>query len=399
MAANNSTTQEQIHQEVLNQENYIVSLRRHFHKYPEVSLKEFKTIQRIREELDGIGLPYINVGETGVLATLEGGKGPGKKLLLRADIDALPMDDKTGAEYASVNAGVNHACGHDGHASALLGAAKVLKNRQADIEGTILFAFQPAEEIGAGARQFVRGGFVDDVDHVFGIHLSSRNELGKIIATPGPTNASCDIFKINVHGKSGHVSNPDLGRDALVSAAAIVTELQTIVAREVKPSDEVVVGIGVLQAGTNYNIIANEAIIEGTVRTFDPDVREQVLASVERIARLTAEAHRTSIDFSNYDAAAPLINDERAAEHAFQAAAKIVGEENIITDAPKSMGADDFADFLAVAPGIYCFVGTQSSEKTAFNHHHERFDIDEKGLFHAAELHVTYALDYLENPF
>lgn len=388
-----------IHEEILEIEDYIVALRRYFHKYPEVSLKEFQTIQRIREELEEIGVPYINVGETGVLATLEGGKGPGKKLLLRADIDALPMADLTGAEYASVNPGVNHACGHDGHASALLGAVRVLKAHQDDFAGTIVIAFQPAEEIGAGARQFVRGGFVDDVDHVFGIHLSSRNPLGQIVAKPGPNNASCDIFKIKVHGKSGHVSNPDQGRDALVSAAAIVTELQTIVARETKPSDEVVVGIGVLRAGTNYNIIANEAIIEGTVRTFDPVVREKVLESVERIARLTAEAHRTSVEFSNYDAAAPLINDARAAEHAFQAAAKIVGAENIITDAPKSMGADDFADFLAVAPGIYCFVGTQSDEKTAFNHHHEQFDIDEKGLLIAAELHVTYALDYLANPF
>lgn len=391
--------QEEIHQKVLNTEEYIISLRRHFHKHPEVSLKEYKTIERIREELDKIGLPYINVGETGVLATLKGKKGPGKTILLRADIDALPLEDKTNTSYTSIYPSANHACGHDGHVAALLGAAKVLKGYERDFEGTIEFAFQPAEEIGAGARQFVRGGHVDHIDHVFGIHLSSRNELGKIVATPGPSNASCDIFKINVTGKSGHVSNPDLGRDALVSAAAIVTELQTIVSREVKPSDEVVVGIGVLRAGTSYNIIANEATIEGTVRTFDPEVRKQVLEAVERIARLTAESHRTSIEFSNYDAAAPLINDATAAKRAFQVLSKIVGEDNIITNAPKSMGADDFADFLAVAPGIYCFVGTQSSPQTAFNHHHEEFDIDEKGLLYAAELHVTYAIDFLEKPF
>lgn len=389
--------QEEIHQKVLDTQEYMIHLRRHFHKHPEVSLKEYETIQRIREELDTIGLPYINVGETGVLATLNGRKGSGKTILLRADIDALPLEDKTNASYTSVHPGANHACGHDGHASALLGAAKVLKGYENALEGTVEFAFQPAEEIGAGARQFVRGGYVDHIDHAFGIHLSSRNELGKIVATPGPSNASCDIFKIKVTGKSGHVSNPDLGRDALVSAAAIVTELQTIVSREVKPSDEVVVGIGVLRAGTNYNIIANEATIEGTVRTFDSGVRKQVLEAVERIARLTAESHRTSIVFSNYDAAAPLINDATAAQHAFQAAAKIVGEKNVITDAPKSMGADDFADFLAIAPGVYCFVGTQSSPQTAFNHHHEEFDIDEKGLLHAAELHVTYALDYLKS--
>lgn len=394
-----SIEQTAIHQEVATVYDYIVSLRRHFHQHPEVSLKEFETIQRIKEELDEIGIDYIPVGETGVLATLPGGKGAGKKILLRADIDALPLPDQTGAPYASLNPGVNHACGHDGHASALLGAIRVLKSHQADFAGTIQFAFQPAEEIGAGARQFVRGGFIDDIDHVFGIHLQSGTALGKIVATPGPSNASCDIFKIKVHGKSGHVSRPDLGRDALVSAAAIVTELQTIVSREVNPTDEVVVGIGVLRAGTNYNIIANEAEIEGTVRTFSPEVREQVLAAVERIAKNTAESHRTTIEFSNYDAAAPLINDLAAAEHAFKVAAKIVGEDNVITNAPKRMGADDFADYLAVAPGVYCFVGTQSDEKTSYDHHHEKFDIDEKALAIAAELHVSYALEYLASPF
>lgn len=387
--------QDLLRQEVLEQEDYIVSLRRHFHQYPEVSLKEYETIQRIREELEKIDLPYVNVGETGVLATLEGGKGTGRTILLRADIDALPMDDRTGTPYASVNQGVNHACGHDGHASALLGAARVLQAHQADFAGTILFAFQPAEEIGAGARQFVRGGYVDGVDHVFGIHVSSQHPLGKIVAKPGPNNASCDIFKIKVHGKSGHVARPHLGRDALVSAAAIVTELQTIVAREVNPAHEAVVGIGVLQSGTNYNIIASEAAIEGTVRTFDNDVRAQVLEAVERKARLVAESHRTTIEFSNYDAAAPLINDAAAAKRAYRVASRIVGEQNIITDAPKSMGADDFADFLAVAPGIYCFVGTASDGKTSYNHHHEQFDLDERGLLYAAELHVSYALDFL----
>jgi amidohydrolase len=394
-----SIEQTTIHQEVAAVYDYIVSLRRHFHQHPEVSLKEFETIQRIKEELDEIGIDYIPIGETGVLATLRGGKGAGKKILLRADIDALPLPDQTGAPYASLNPGANHACGHDGHASALLGAIRVLKSYQSDFAGTIQFAFQPAEEIGAGARQFVRGGFIDDIDHVFGIHLQSGTALGKIVATPGPSNASCDIFKIKVHGKSGHVSRPDLGRDALVSAAAIVTELQTIVSREVNPTDEVVVGIGVLHAGTNYNIIANEADIEGTVRTFSPQVRAQVLAAVERIAKNTAESHRTTIEFSNYDAAAPLINDLAAAEHAFKVAAKIVGEGNVITNAPKRMGADDFADYLAVAPGVYCFVGTQSDEKTSYDHHHEKFDIDEKGLAIAAELHVSYALEYLQNPF
>ncbi|MFZ2506079.1 MAG: amidohydrolase, partial [Trichococcus flocculiformis] len=184
--------QQQIHQEVTDIYDYIIALRRHFHRHPEPSLKEFETIQRIKEEVEEIGVPYINVGETGILATLEGGKGSGKTILLRADIDALPLPDETGKPYASVNPGFNHACGHDGHTASLLGALKILKEHQDEFAGTIQFAFQPAEEIGAGARQFVRGGYIDGIDHVFGIHLQSGTQVGKIVATPGPSNASCD---------------------------------------------------------------------------------------------------------------------------------------------------------------------------------------------------------------
>lgn len=392
------TTKQSIQEEIQQHAEAVIELRRHFHQYPEASLKEFETIKKIKEELNKLAIPFQEVGETGVLATIESTKGTGKTIILRADIDALELEDATGKSYQSKNPGLNHACGHDGHAAALLGAAKILNNHTSDFTGTIKLAFQPAEEIGAGARQFVKGGFVENIDQVFGIHLDSSVPVGKLVATKGPTNASCDIFKIEVEGLSSHVAQPDVGRDALLSAASIVVELQKIAAREVSPLDPVVIGIGVLDAGTRYNIVANHAVIEGTVRAFSHETRAFVLKRVEEIANQVAEAHRTKVSsFNIHDAAGPLINDDTATELAQKVAAQIVSIENVVTDHTKSLGADDFADFLSKAPGVYGRVGTRNLEnpETHYGHHHEKFDIDEAGLALATEFHVNYALAYL----
>ncbi|MCC5890345.1 MAG: amidohydrolase [Alkalibacterium sp.] len=377
----------------------VIALRRYFHQYPEASLKEYETVKRIKQELEVLDIPFEAVGETGALGTIRGKKGPGKTVLLRADIDALELEDAKDTPYKSKNPGLHHACGHDGHTAALLGAAKILKKQEGQFSGTIKLAFQQAEEIGAGARQFVKGGFVEDVDQVFGLHLDSSVPVGKIVSVPGATNASCDIFKLKVHGKSAHAAQPDKGVDALLAAAAITVELQSIVGREVSPLDNVVVAVGVLNAGTRYNIVANQAVLEGTVRTFSHETREHVLEAVERVARRVAESHRASIEFENYDAAAPLINSKEPSDRAAQIASVIVGEENVIRSQPKSLGADDFADFLAEAPGVYARVGTRDLDNsdTWYGHHHEKFDIAEEGLVHATELHVRYALDYLKD--
>ncbi|EXJ22728.1 N-acyl-L-amino acid amidohydrolase [Alkalibacterium sp. AK22] len=377
----------------------IIELRRYFHQHPEPSLKEFETIRRIKEELDTLDIPYESVGETGVIGTIEGQAGPGKTILLRADIDALELEDAKDTVYRSKNPGLNHACGHDGHTAALLGAARVLKEQAEYFPGTIRLAFQQAEEIGAGARQFVQGGFVEGVDQVFGLHLDSSVLVGEIVSAAGATNACCDIFKIQVKGQSAHAARPDKGVDALLAAAALTVELQSIVGREVSPLDHVVVGVGVLNAGTRYNIVANQAELEGTVRAFSHEARASVLEAVERVARRVGEAHRAEIHFENYDAAAPLINGAEPAARAARVAANIVGEAHVITSQPKSLGADDFADFLAEAPGVYARVGTRDpkDEGTWHGHHHELFDIAEEGLIYAAELHVRYALDYLNS--
>lgn len=387
-----------VRQEVLADAAWVVDLRRYFHQHPEASLKEFETIKRIKEELAALDIPYESVGETGAIGTIEGELGSGKTILLRADIDALELEDAKDVPYKSKFPGLHHACGHDGHIASLLGAAKVLRSNRDKFAGTIKLAFQQAEEIGAGARQFVDGGFVDDVDEVFGIHLDSSVPVGELVSVIGATNASCDIFKIQVHGKSAHAARPDQGIDALLAAAAITVELQSIVSRELDPLDSAVVAVGVLNSGSRYNIVANHAELEGTVRTYSHKTRDFVLGAVERIARNIATAHRCTIEFENYDAAAPLINDEKSADRAAKVAAEIVGEENVRRDLPKSLGADDFADFLAEAPGVYARVGTRNleDEETWFGHHHENFDIDERSLAYATEYHIRYALKFLE---
>lgn len=272
-----------------------------------------------------------------------------------------------------------------------------MKAHEADFKGTIKIAFQQAEEIGAGARQFVEGGYLADVDEVFGLHLDSSVPVGKLLAVSGSTNASCDIFKITVHGKSAHVGNPHEGIDAALTAAAITVDLQQIIARELAPNEGAVVAIGKIEAGTRYNIVANKAVLEGTVRTFSTETRNKVLAAVERIASSVATAHRATIEFSNYAAAAPVINNSESAKRAAAIESSIVGEQNVITEHQPSFGADDFADYLAVVPGVYARVGTRNldNKDTWYPHHHEKFDIDETGLALATELLVRYALDYL----
>ena len=383
---------------VNNEEEYIVNLRRFFHANPEPSLKEYKTAQKIEQELKTLGIPYERVGETGVIGYIGGAK-KGKTIALRADIDALEIDETNDIEYTSVNKGLMHACGHDAHTASLLGAAKILKSKENEINGSIKLLFQQAEEIGQGARQFVAEGHLKDVDNVFGLHVSSGLDTGKVTVTPGPIAASCDYFKVKITGKSSHVSRPHTGIDALYIASQVVVNLQAIVARQTDPVDPVVVGIGVLNSGTRYNIIANEAVLEGTFRTFSFETRDKTQECIEKITESIASAYgaEAEIEFRSYSS--PVINDEASALFAAEVARTIVGEENLITNQEKALGADDFAEFQAEVPGVYVNVGTRNpeDEDTQFPHHNGRFNIDERGLLISTEFYVSYALKYLNS--
>lgn len=380
---------------VLAEQAYLTDLRRHFHAHPEVSLKEYETCKKIEAELDSMGIPHKRIGETGVYGWIDGKKaGDGVTVALRADIDALAMEDLKEVPYHSQNAGVCHACGHDAHTATLLTAAKILKTKENEFSGQVRLFFQQAEEIGQGARQFVQAGLLDGVTRVFGAHVTSHLDSGKISLTAGPQNASCDYFKIQIHGKGAHVSTPQLGVDALYIASQIVVQLQTIVSRNTDPLETVVVGVGKLQAGTQYNIVAEHAVLEGTTRSFLPEVRKFTNDRVVRIAKETAALYGAEAEVEFLDFAAPLVNDAKAVEEVIAVTAEFLPREDIISDFQKALGADDFADYLAVTRGMYAFVGTRNSKDphTAVAHHHGLFDVDEEALLISCNVYVDYAL-------
>lgn len=389
---------EEIKKEVINNHDYVVSLRRYFHMHPELSKKEYNTALKIEEELDKLNIYHKRVDETGVYAVIKG-KNSGKTVLLRADIDALPILEKSDVSYKSLNDGVMHACGHDGHIATLLGAAKILSNHLDDIYGTIILNFQQAEEIGYGARQFIDRGLVNNVDRCFGIHVASNLESGKIAIVKGPNNASVDWFKMNVYGKSTHVSQPEKGIDALYIASLIVVSLQSIASRLNSPMDNVLVGIGKMTSGTSYNIVASEAELEGTVRCLTKEIRKNTKESIERIANNIAAMYNASVKFEWKDFTSPLINDNEACDECITIANEIFGANNVVKDRKPSLTGDDMAEYINVCKGAYLYLGTRNPKKpnTLSAQHNEYFDIDEDALINSVSMYSLYALEYLYN--
>lgn len=383
---------------VLKEREYITSLRRYFHQHPEGSLKEYNTANKIEEELDKLNIPHKRIGETGVLGIIKGKKTSNKVLAIRADIDALKVPDNKDEKYKSINEGYNHACGHDGHTASLLGTAKILKEREEELGGEIRLFFQQAEEIGQGARIFVKEGCLDGVEEILGAHVSSEIPLGKVSVTAGPCCASCDYFKVTVKGKGGHVSKPHLSTDALYIASQIVVNLQSIVSRQTDPIDTVVVGIGLIKGGTTYNTVADEVTLEGTTRTFNFESRKKTNKAVEKIAKNIASMYGAEAEVEFRDYAAPLVNDEKVSKEVAELVKEIIGEENLITNKPKQLGADDFADYLVLVPGTYIQVGTRNEENpnTCRAHHNEFFDLDEEGLLLLTDIEVEYVLNKLK---
>ncbi len=369
---------------------YVIDLRRYFHMHPENSGEEFQTALKIEEELDKMGIAHHRFGGTGIIAELKGQQSSNQTILLRADIDALPMQDEKTCEYASQTQGIMHACGHDAHTASLLLAAKVLKLTETDWNGNVKLVFQPAEEIGHGALQLINANEVKNVDAVFSLHVDSGLDSGLIGVRSGPMMASCDSFDITVTGRSGHVSVPHLSVDALYTACSIVTQLQSIVSRKVDPIESAVVGVGVLQSGTSYNIVADNAFIQGTTRAFTHATRKLLNESVTRIAENTAAANGASVKITFKDANAPLINDPEWTRRMVNACSSEFGEETIQSNVPQSLGADDFAELLALRPGVYMRVGSRNSSdpNTGVSHHHPLFDIDETSLARAAKLFI-----------
>ena len=378
---------------------YLTALRRDFHQHPELGLQEFRTAGRIEEELDRVGIPHTRVGQTGVLGTLRGAAAGTGAVVLRADIDALPIQETAETDYRSQTPGVMHACGHDAHTACLLGAARLLSRHREDFGGEVRFVFQPAEEIGKGALDFVEAGVLRGADRVFGLHVAPELPVGTVGLKPGLNNAAVDHFRITVQGRSAHVATPQLGADALYIASHTVVALQALVTRLTSPVEPVIIGVGTLNAGTAYNAVAASAVLQGTTRTISQESRQRVREQIERTARNIADTYGGAVEVEWTGVTPPLINDPRACREA-AAAAQAMGEDlRVITDRELSLCGDNFAEYLLHIPGAYAYLGSGNPALPNTEHsiHSADFDLDEDALALGAEFSAACALWVLTN--
>ncbi|KHE71921.1 M20 family metallopeptidase [Halobacillus sp. BBL2006] len=386
---------ETIFQAIDDQYNQMVETRRYLHQYPEVSFKEEKTAQFIIDTYERLGLPYQSeVGGNGVIATLEGGK-PGKTVVLRADFDALPIQEENEVSYKSLNDGAMHACGHDGHTAALLGLAEALVPFKEQIPGTIVFLHQHAEEYApGGAKPILETGLLDHVDAVFGTHIWVNTPTGVIQTSKGPFMAGADRFEIRIQGKGGHGAQPHQTKDAIVIASQLVTSLQQVVSRRVDPLKTAVLSVGTFEAGHTFNIIADSAEMTGTVRTFDNEVQELIIEEMEKIVKGTCTGYDAEYEFNYYKGYPPVVNHEAEAEmilkRSHEADASLKTEE-----IEPVMAGEDFAYYLLNKPGAFYFTGGQIPDHY-YPHHHPKFDFDERALNHAAKTLIQAYRSYQE---
>ncbi|MBO7355339.1 MAG: amidohydrolase [Lachnospiraceae bacterium] len=365
----------------------MVNLRRWFHEHPESSFREVTTAERIRSELDRLGLSWEAVGN-GTVAVLEGKDADGPVIGLRADIDALEITEKNDVPYRSLNEGLMHACGHDAHIAALFGAIEILKQHREEFSGRVKFIFQPAEEIGKGAQTIVDSGLISDVDAFFGIHVKSLREVGYIEASAGAIMGGANSLDITLTGKSGHGGRPYQAIDTITCGAQIVQGLQYIVSREIPANDAAVITVGQFHAGTRDNIVAGSAHISGTVRILDDGVREKVASSVRRYVKGISEAANVKAEVRCEFATPVLYNSGELYDDVVESAGKVVSKDAVIPVKP-DLGTEDFSAYSQIAPSFFVFVGAGGD----YPHHHERFDIDERVLPISAALHASFALD------
>ena len=374
-------------------QEYVVSFRRELHEHPELSNQEFWTTDRIAKELEGMGLTGRRFDPTGVCADIVGGK-PGKMIALRADIDALPVQEDTGLPFASKNEGVMHACGHDTHAAMLMGATKALVSKKDELAGTVRVIFQPAEENVTGARMLVKQGVLDGVSMIFGQHIAGMMPVGAMSTAAGPSAAASDHFVIKVHGKSCHGAMPNTGADATLAAANVVCALQSIVSREIAPAEPAVVTVGQFMSGTAKNVVSGEAELGGTVRTFSRELRKTMPERLERIAKQIAAAYRCTAELDYDFSVDVLVNDEAATEVAKGAILKVIDDPKMfLTNLPRQMGAEDFAEYTPVVPGAFAILGGGGEYPQHSNH----FTIDEKSLETGVAFLIQVAYDALNS--
>ncbi len=376
-------------------EGYIIDLRRRFHQNPELSWEEYETSKIISEELDKMKIPYKKECGTAVIATIKGGK-PGKALGIRADIDALPIKEETGLEYASKKEGVMHACGHDAHTAILLGTARILNDIKDELVGDVRLVFQPAEEFiqDSGAKYLSQLDSILTLDRIIGLHIWANIDSGKAALREGPIMASADTFDIYIEGKSGHGAQPDQAIDPIVAGSMAVNALQTIVSRENNPLDSQVISITASNSGSSKNIIPQAAHLEGTTRAFNNNVRDNFESQIRRILEGIATITRTKIKLEYHNGTPATINEPESTKLGINIA-KEVFKDGFIGDFPLQMGGEDFAKYLVNIPGCFMFLGG-AGKAGHFSQHNKSFQIDEAALKLGVEYFVRYALAYLK---
>lgn len=375
-------------------EDYIISMRRHFHENPELSWEEMETSKRIIKELEDMKIEARQISKTGVLGVINPEK-EGKVLAIRADIDALPVNEENEIEYKSKNEGVMHACGHDAHTAMLLGAAKAMVDIKDKI-GKVVLLFQPAEEFikDSGAKLVVEEKVLEEenVDRIITIHIWNPIESGKVALQAGPIMASADTFKLEILGKGGHGAQPQETIDPIPIGSLIVENLQHMVSRENSPINPMVVSVTAFNSGSSENVIPEKAELLGTCRTFDNDLREKFPEMMERIIKGIVEANRGDYKFTYYKGTPATINEEESVELGRKVVGEIIGQENIIYQDPQ-MGGEDFAKYLINIPGCLMFLGGKVKGSTA-PHHNSKFLIEEDVLKTGSEYFVNYAVKF-----
>lgn len=382
--------------ELVHRFDEIVSWRRHLHQNPELSNQEVQTAKFIEEKLLAFGLEVkSNIGGNGLIGILTGHQ-PGKTIALRADFDALPINDEKEVPYKSLNAGVMHACGHDGHTAALLGTAQVLSQFRESIKGNVVFIFQHAEELPPGGAKFmIEENVLDGVDYVFGAHLASSIPVGKVGVGAGYQQAAVDKFDVLIEGKGGHGARPHHTVDSIVVGSEVVNALQKIVSRRVNPLQSAVVTIGVFQAGSAFNVIADTARLEGTVRTFDESIRQLVKEEIYSIVKGITESFHANYKIDYLHGYPALYNHQKETELVRSLFSEVFTKEAVLELEP-SMGAEDFSYYLQEKPGTFFSIGSQNENpNTHYPHHHPKFDIDERALLNIEKAFVKIVSHYL----
>jgi hippurate hydrolase len=375
---------------------WMTDIRRQIHQYPELALQEFHTAGFLTTKLDELAIPYKkDIAGTGIMAVIGQDKTGVPTVALRADMDGLPITEKTGLPFASQNAGVMHACGHDGHMAMLLGAAALL-TRKPRLPGRVVLVFQPAEEDMGGAEKMIAEGVLAGVQAIFGGHIERHFAVGEIAVQPGLICAFTDEFTIAVSGPGGHAAKPHESADCIVAASFLVTSIQTLVSRETNPVYPAVVTIGKINGGTAANVIADRVVLEGTIRTTDPAARENIFAGLGRMVKAVQDLFNARTDLRFTAGYPPVINDPAMTEMARQAALQTVGETGVKMQPHPSLGGEDFSFFLQQVPGCFARFGAGRPDLPHANAHSSTFDFDERVLPIGAEYLARCALLFLQ---